>query len=396
MVWCDTMRATLRFDVLSGRGIIPQRIVARPTPSRILLVLVAAGLGACPYLAEAAQGPVSPGVRLLPAEEAWAATLPAPPSAQGAIDGERVYIPLEIGRVVALSRGTGTTEWSVPLESLWPALAQDGHLLVVSGATLVSLAPNTGSRRWTTALDGEVIAPLVQDGDRVFAVTEWGLTALRRTDGERLWATPIASLPGTAHISVGTGTLSISQGPRVVTIDLDSGGLRWERELPGTLGPPVATADRLFVGSTDNALYALEIETGRIAWRWRYGGDVVGAAAGRGRVYVAALDNVLRSVHSSSGNQIWKQGLATRPVLPPIVTGGTILLAGNDPALTAFDAETGALLATYEAPADLQGAPLVDSTPDSGRVAIVVITRDGRAVALRPRAAPVPGAPAER
>jgi outer membrane protein assembly factor BamB len=78
------------------------------------------------------------------------------------------------------------------------------------------------------------------------------------------------------------------------------------------------------------------------------------------------------------------------------VTGGTILLAGNDPALTAFDAETGALLATYEAPADLQGAPLVDSTPDSGRVAIVVITRDGRAVALRPRAAPVPGAPAER
>jgi WD40 repeat protein len=145
-----------------------------------------------------------------------------------------------------------------------------------------------------------------------------------------------------------------------------------------------AAGDRVFVGSTDNNFYALEASTGRLAYRLRTGGDVVGAAANADFVYVASLDNLLRGLRRGSGNQVWKRNLTTRTVAPPSTFGGIVLVTGNDPTLTTFDATTGMPIATFSVAADLQGVPLVDSTPEPFRVAIVVITRDARAIGLRP------------
>jgi len=52
--------------------------------------------------------------------------------------------------------------------------------------------------------------------------------------------------------------------------------------------------------------------------------------------------------------------------------------------LSSFDATTGDPIATYSAPADLEGVPLVDSTLEPFRVAMIAVTRDGRTIGLRP------------
>jgi outer membrane protein assembly factor BamB len=161
--------------------------------------------------------------------------------------------------------------------------------------------------------------------------------------------------------------------------------MEWERELSGVLGRPTLAGDRLFVGSTDNHLYALDAASGRLAWpRWRAGGDVVGAAADDRLVFVASLDNLLRALRRGSGNQVWKRDLATRTIAPPSTFGGIVLVTGNSPTLSTFNALTGDPIGSFSVAADLQGVPLVDANPKPFRVAMIVVTRDARAIGLRP------------
>jgi hypothetical protein len=49
-----------------------------------------------------------------------------------------------------------------------------------------------------------------------------------------------------------------------------------------------------------------------------------------------------------------------------------------------FASLTGAPIGTFESPTLLQGVPAIDPTPAPFSVSIVAVTRDGRAMGLRP------------
>ena len=176
----------------------------------------------------------------------------------------------------------------------------------------------------------------------------------------------------------------VASGNRVSRFTPGDGQLAWERELGGALSTPFVAGDRVFVGSTDNFLYALDGGSGRLLWRFGTGGDVVGGTADDRFVYFAALDNLLRALRRGNGNQVWKRDLSTRTIAPPSTFGGIVVVSGNNPAMAAYNATTGEPIDKFELAADVQGIPLVDATPLPFRVAMIVITRDGRAIGLRP------------
>ena len=163
------------------------------------------------------------------------------------------------------------------------------------------------------------------------------------------------------------------------------------QKLEGMLNQPSVARDRLFVGSNNNYLYALDDERGRLAWKWRTGGDVIGVSADtKGGAYYASLDNVLRGVNRGNGNQRWIKEIPTRPILPPQTLGDgmayeEVVLVTGVSEIDAFAARTGAAAGMYVPPSDIQGAPLIDPALKPYTVAMVVITRDGRAFGLRPR-----------
>jgi outer membrane protein assembly factor BamB len=171
---------------------------------------------------------------------------------------------------------------------------------------------------------------------------------------------------------------------RVVAISLKDGQTLWQRKFEGTLSEPAAGLDRVFVGSTDNFLYALNDRTGALEWRWRTGGDVIGAAVDGEAVYVASLDNILWALNRGNGNQRWNHETGTRPVMPPRIVSGSVVVVGLAPALSAFSTSTGMPVATYAAPGELAGEPLIDPELRPFQVAAAILTRDGRLAGLRP------------
>jgi outer membrane protein assembly factor BamB len=359
--------------------------VAHVLPTYVLLLCLS--LGACPQAFAGQQNTERkrPPVPLLPAEQAWNVSLPSPPSAQGALDEARAYIPLQSGQIVALNRETGASDWSITFASSWAPIVSDGVVYVAGADAIHALRASSGSLVWRTALTAELMtAPAFEDGVIFLLAKPDQLQALRASDGSEVWRRSI-DIPSGAPAMVANATgVFLSSGSRLRRYAESDGGLEWERELSGVLSRPASVGDRVFVGSTDNNLYALDASTGRLAYRSRSGGDVVGAAADDQFVYVASLDNLLRALRRGSGNQIWKRNLSTRTLAPPSTFGGIVLVTGNEPTLTTFDAASGTPIGNFSLAADLQGVPLVDTTPQPFRVAVVVVTRDARAIGLRP------------
>jgi outer membrane protein assembly factor BamB len=296
------------------------------------------------------------------------------------------YIPLQSGELVALDRETGKSAWSIAVAASWAPVASDGILYAAGSGEVQAVRTSTGDLVWRSALDAELIAAPVLLADTILLLVKPDqLRALRKSDGSEVWRRAVAGHVSSPTLTADASGVVVATGNRLSRFDLADGRPQWERELSGMLGRPTVAGDRIFVGSTDNHLYSIDAASGRLAWpRWRAGGDVVGAAADDRLVFVASLDNLLRALRRSSGNQVWKRELATRTIAPPSTFGGIVLVTGNSPTLSTFDALTGAPIGSFSVAADLQGVPLVDTTPEPFQVAMIAVTRDARAIGLRP------------
>jgi outer membrane protein assembly factor BamB len=312
-------------------------------------------------------------------------TLPDPPSAGGAMDGQRVYIPLSSGRIVGLDRKTGEMVWMREIESAWPPVADGDTIYVAASDELHALDAETGDTKWRSPIEHMAIAPRSASGAVVVVMIDPDdVVALRRSDGTQVWRMS-AGTSGTRSLAIGAAVYVTGSEGQVVALSLEDGQKLWNQTLPPMLSPPATALGRVFVGSTNNSLYALDARTGNLAWPWRSGGDVIGAAANRDMVFYASLDNIVRALNRGNGNQRWKKPTPTRPVLPPRIVRDDVLIIGLDPTLSTFDTKTGTPGGTFSAPAALAGEPLIDPDFHAFEVAAVIVMRDGRVVALRPQ-----------
>jgi outer membrane protein assembly factor BamB len=350
---------------------------------------------------------------LFPVVQEWIATLDDLPSAAAAMDAERIYIPIQPEKLVALSRMTGAKLWTRDIESMWPPVVVADVLYVIASDEIHALEAATGTEKWRVPFDAVVSAPLTaaaggaQPGagspndDLLIATFDKGRVAAYATDdGRMLWMRELGATSRFTPAIDGVRAVFAVDDSRAVALRLADGRVEWQQKLDGMLNQPSFARGRIFIGSNTNFLFALDNATGRVAWQWKTGGDVIGTAADRkGGAYYASLDNVVRAVNRGNGNQRWIKEIPARPALPPQVLGDgvkyeeIVILIGVTSEIDAFAAKNGAAAGMYKLPyegAALQGQPLIDPELRPYQVAMVVITRDGRAIGLKPSAMLLP------
>lgn len=330
---------------------------------------------------------IPPPLALLPAEQAWLTTLDSPPSAGGVMDSARAYVVLQSRMLVALDRENGETLWTRPVESSWPPVVGDGVIYVATPTAIRALNPATGDERWQATLTQPLAVALIRSGEWLLGVAEPSeAIAFRAVDGSVVWRQPLGGRSRYAPVAGGSRAFFSLDNGRIVALSVNTGMKAWERALTGALSMPSFVSDRVFVGSDTNDLYSLDYDDGSVKWRWRVGGDVIGAAGNAEAVVFASLDNLLRSVNFGNGNQRWRKEIPSRPAIPPLVFADIVIVAGVAPTITSYEAKKGAVVGNYTAPGELAGPPLIDPDLRPYRVAMVVITRDGRVAGLRPTA----------
>ncbi len=159
----------------------------------------------------------------------------------------------------------------------------------------------------------------------------------------------------------------------------EAGKQRWRFETGKPIkARPAAIGEAVYVASDSGFLYKLDVRSGREAWRaridtgsparipvdqpktrWdRYGSSVVADAE---RVYVASRDNHLYALDLESGKERWRFASKDMATATPALYGDSVLFASFDGTIYALDADSGKPRWQYDARQPISGDLLVDA-----------------------------------
>lgn len=367
-------------------------MVLRVPPTACGALLVVATLLSCTARADA-QAAGQPPQPLLPGHVLWTVQLGRPAAAGAATDDTRIYVPLQPEQLVAVARTDGRLLWERDIESASPPV-RVGNLLVVTASDEVhALDPATGDEQWRLPFEHDPGTAVCAAGASLVGIVRPGvLLALDPTNGSTRWQRPLDSQAPARLTADAQRILVAHDDGRVVAYATGDGRTLWTQQLEAPASILTMTATRAVTAAGRNQVWSLALDDGRPAWHWRIGARPVAAAADAGLVFLLSRDNLLRAVNEGNGNQRWKKDSAGRPSGPPVVAGPTLVVAGLSAQVGSYAAATGAALGTYTAPEDVLGSPLVAYPFPATGPAVILVTRDGRVIAIRPGTAP-PGGP---
>ena len=124
--------------------------------------------------------------------------------------------------------------------------------------------------------------------------------------------------PVNSSAVVAEGRVFIGSGDNnLYALDLKSGAKLWSFKTGDAVeAPPLALNGRVFVGSHDGNLYALDAATGTQIWKYTTGEKIIGSAnwfvtRGMTNVLVGSYDYSLHCVDSATGRSNWLRAART-------------------------------------------------------------------------------------
>jgi len=257
------------------------------------------------------------------------------------------------------------------------ATLADGTLFIGSDdKALYALDPVTGAEKWKFATGGPVRSTAaVADGAVFFGSYDGAIYAVGAADGKLRWkfetegerkftakglhgSKPKQQLipdPWDCYLSspaVAGGRLYVGSGDgHVYALDAASGALVWKFATGDVVHASPAVVDgTVYIGSWDTFFYALDAATGAVKWKFKTGADPENhnqegiqssATVVDGVVYFGCRDFHLYALDAATGAEKWKHKI-TWINATPTVRDGRVYAATSIPAtFFALDAKTG-------------------------------------------------------
>ncbi len=202
-----------------------------------------------------------------------------------------------------------------------------------------------------------------------------GCSDTRFSDGLKLsWrfetGGPVASSAVIANGRVFVG----SDDGGLYALDLESGDKLWRFVTGGAVeSSPLLLGGTLFVGSSDCNLYAVDARTGKLKWKRVTGGKIVGGVnriffgdmnAGHeeneARIVVGSYDNKLYCFGAKSGDELWTYESESYINGMPAVAKGMVVFGGCDALVHFVSGSDGSCAARIDAGSYIAASPLFD------------------------------------
>ena len=183
------------------------------------------------------------------------------------------------------------------------------------------------------------------------AVPGLGL-AWRFDTGNEAFSSP-AVVNGTAYV----GSLNNA----VYALNAATGTQRWMFRTDGAVNSsPAVLGGKAYVGSEGNRVYAIGVVHGVQRWVYRTGAPVFGSPAVlNGTVYVAAVNGTVYAFNAATGKWRWRVRLRTEVAASVAVANGVVYVPAEPGELYALSAATGARLWHALLPGYAVSAPAV-------------------------------------
>jgi outer membrane protein assembly factor BamB len=284
-------------------------------------------------------------------------------------EDDRIIFNTESCTLIALAAKTGKLLWSKWLGD--PTLSQvalaDGLVFAAHpsarGPALSAYRVTNGEEVWSRAVDGELYATPVVDGDSVYASTIGGTSyrIMRRT-GTLVWAKPLQATTapflsdGELHVSrrtkageaqvvvsVATGAILRAHGavPAPYLADMPRTLDNWKQLWAFEGSRPVVSRGVRYI-ARGGIIEAADPETGAEYWIRRdaagRGARSVGSVAVAGpQVVVSTRAGRLYGLDVDTGYTLWAYDVGHKVVAQPIVARGWVYLATTDGMVIALE-----------------------------------------------------------
>ncbi len=342
--------------------------------------------------------PLPPDPKLLGLRQAWNVEIGkvAFPLVVQAV-GNSVGVASSAGQVSLLDTRTGETLWQVAVgTSLNAGVGHDGRVAAVVTTENELVALQEGRELWRQRLGASsYTAPLVAGG-RVFVLgADRSVAAYDGQSGRRLWNQTrsgealVLRQPGVL-MAVGD-TLVAGLTGRLVGLNPLNGSSRWE--VPITTPRGTNDVERLVdlvagVARQDSvlctrafqaALGCVDAARGALLWSKPAAG-ASGLSGDATLVFGVEFDGTVVAWRRSDGERAWSTNqLRYRKLTSPLLLGPVLVVGDDEGRLHFLARQDGALQTRIET----DGSPIV-ATPVMAGSTLVVVTRDGRVLGLRP------------
>ncbi|MBP6985676.1 MAG: PQQ-binding-like beta-propeller repeat protein [Alphaproteobacteria bacterium] len=187
--------------------------------------------------------------------------------------------------------------------------------------------------------------------------TSGEFVALQAATGLPLWSENMASstrtdsFAGMPHISAKPVVVDgvayvVSQAGRTAAIDIRTGGVLWSKDFGGSQTPFVA-GDSLFLLTGDNLVICLNKNNGLVRWykilpMWKdevkNKGRIVwnGPLLAGGKLYMTSSDGAMFALDPATGNKAMDYKLPGEVVVPMIAVGGMLMIVTESGLLVAY------------------------------------------------------------
>lgn len=258
-----------------------------------------------------------------------------------ATDGERVYLPLTSGNLVALRASDGQLIWKAEVGGELSAspIADQRSVYIASqttGRTNVGLRANGALRAlgreggvtlWMRTLSFPIQGTIAISQTDIFGGARDGrVYAVKKSSGEIDWVAQHSSAFNSQPVLSNSRLYIGAEDGALFSLDESTGKTLWRYQTRGPIRGSVAVIDSVvYVGSADGYVYALDEATGRVRWRTRTGAGVQTVAGTKGGLLVASLDNFVYFLTLNHGKKIWKHQLAGRLASQPLTIDDSAL-----------------------------------------------------------------------
>jgi len=318
-----------------------------------------------------------------------------------AVDGNKVLVVDDNGRVRAIDASTGKSLWETKAiemsasgsrllfwkkhsreTGLTSSVGTGSGLAIVGGRNgeVVALDLETGSKKWTAKITSEVLsAPLVADDRVVVRGSDGRVFGFDIADGTRKWvfdrALPTLSIRGNGSAVKGSGVVFVGYEDGTVVMLRTTDGLQgWEQAIANDDGRTeldraadidgeiqVGT-DAIFATSFHGQSMALALNNGRPVWT-RDIGSYGGIAMNENLVILSDKNGVVHALNRADGSGSWSQeGLQRRMLTTPVIQGNYAVVGDLDGYLHWMKLENGELVARVRVQnAYLRGTPVIST-----------------------------------
>ncbi|HPH95203.1 MAG TPA: PQQ-like beta-propeller repeat protein [Anaerolineaceae bacterium] len=191
--------------------------------------------------------------------------------------------------------------------------------------------------------------------------------AVNVADGTQLWKYPEQANAAAAFYATpvlsqdGTQLLVGDYGNVFHSLDPQTGAEKWKYDqIKGRIvGSPLATADGIYVPSTDHNLYALTLE-GQFRWSFTATHAIWAQPVTDGKlIYAASMDHFIYAIDPQNGIEKWKLDLGGAIYAAPLLDNGVLYVGTLANQIVAVDTLTQKILWTYATEGGIWGTPIL-------------------------------------